>query len=265
VRAASWTWSDGARPSDAIIQKSCEWTRNLARWIGGTAERTRHHQRHGERSSCGSGQRRQNPRVSAARHDELAVVHDTTVPSVKINTHLPGYLNRHSLDPVLFTVASAHLLAMEAHEGQVVEQGGDYYLHRLVPLADAARPYGARAEMAAVLHRIIEHTRDHPDVTGRYDADRLRALEVPEEVVRAIEAVTRRPGETYLGGLIQRSAADRLGRLIALLDNKCDLDHTVDLARADPDRARILREGRYLPARRILLKAEAADLQRILA
>ncbi|MCW2702663.1 MAG: hypothetical protein JWQ37_658 [Blastococcus sp.] len=205
------------------------------------------------------------PAGSAARHDQLAVLHDTTVPSVKINTHVPGYLNRHSLDPVLFTVASAHLLAMEAHEGQVVEQGGDYYLHRLVPLADAARPYGARAEMAAVLHRIIEHTRDHPDVTGRYDADRLRALEVPEEVVRAIEAVTRRPGERYLGGLIQRSAADRLGRLIALLDNKCDLDQTVDLARADPDKARILREGRYLPARRILLKAEAADLQRILA
>ena len=44
---------------------------------------------------------------------------------------------------------------MEAHEGQVVEHGGDYYLHRLVPLAEAARPYGALAEMAAVLHRVV--------------------------------------------------------------------------------------------------------------
>jgi hypothetical protein len=166
---------------------------------------------------------------------------------------------------VLFTVASAHLLAMEAHEGQADEQGGDYYLHRLVPLADAARTYGPLAEMAAVLSRVLEDTRDHPDVTRRYDPDRLRALEVPEEVVRAIVAVTRRPGERYLGGLVQRSAADRLGRLIALLDNKRDLDLTVDLASADPDKARSLREGRYLPARRILLKAEAADLHRILA
>jgi hypothetical protein len=170
-----------------------------------------------------------------------------------------------SLGPVLFTVASAHLLAMEAHESQVDEDGGDYYLHVLVPVAEAARPYGALAEMAAVLHRVIEDTRDHPDVTRRYDVDRLRALEVPEEVVRAIDAVTRRPGERYLGGVIQRSASDRLGRLIALLNNKLDLDRTLDLATTDPERARRLREGRYLPARRILLKVEAADGPRILA
>ncbi len=166
---------------------------------------------------------------------------------------------------MLFTVASAHLLAMEAHESQVDEDGGDYYLHLLVPVAEAARPYGALAEMAAVLNRVIEDTRDHPDVTRRYDVDRLRALEVPEEVVRAIDAVTRRPGERYLGGVIQRSASDRLGRLIALLNNKLDLDRTLDLATTDPERARRLREGRYLPARRILLKVEAADGPRILA
>ena len=32
-----------------------------------------------------------------------------------------------------------------------------------------------------------------------------------------------------------------------------------ELARVDPDKARSLREGRYRPARRILLAAEAAD------
>jgi hypothetical protein len=166
---------------------------------------------------------------------------------------------------VLFTVASAHLLAMEAHVGQVDEDGGDFYLHVLVPVAEAAQPYGSLAEMAAVLHRVIEDTRDHPDVTRRYDADRLRTLEVPEEVVRAVDAVTVRPGERYLGGVIQRSASDRLGRLIALLTNKHELDRTLELAATDPDRARRLREGRYLPSRRILLKAEAADGPRILA
>src|SRR4051794_16519100 len=154
---------------------------------------------------------------------------------------------------------------MEAHEGQVDEHGRDYYLYRLVPLAEAAAPYGGLAEMAAVLHRVIEDTRDHPDVTRRYDVERLRALEVPEEVVRAIDAVTRRPGERYLGGVVQRSASDRLGRLIALLKNKHDLDRTLVLATTDPNRARSLREGHYLPARRILLKAEAADGPRILA
>ena len=87
----------------------------------------------------------------------------------------------------------------------------------------------------------------------------------PEEVVRAIDAVTRRPGERYLGGVIQRSASDRLGRLIALLTNRLELDRTLALATTDPDKARSLRAGRYLPARRILLKAEAADSPRILA
>jgi hypothetical protein len=154
---------------------------------------------------------------------------------------------------------------MEAHAGQVEAEEGDFYLHRLVPLAEAARPYGPLAEMTADLHRIVEDTRDHPDITRRYDLARLRALEVPEEVVQAIDAVTQRPGERFLGGVIQRSAADPLGRLIALLENKRYLDYTLVLARTDPDRARSLREGRYLPARRILLKAEVADAQRILA
>jgi hypothetical protein len=166
---------------------------------------------------------------------------------------------------VLFTVDSAHLLAMEAHDGQVDKHGRDYYLHHLLPIAEAARPYGNVAEMAAVLHAVVEDTRDHPDPTRRYDLDRLRARGVPEDVVRAIDVVTRRPGEPYLGGLIQRCAADRLGRLIKLLENKLDLRESQDLARTDPAKARSLREGRYLPARRMLLNAEAADAPRILA
>jgi hypothetical protein len=166
---------------------------------------------------------------------------------------------------VLFSVASAHLLAMEAHEGQVDERGRDYYLYELVPIADAARPYGKRAEMVAVLHHIVEDTRDHPDPARRYDLDRLRSLGVPEDVVRAIDAITPRPREPYLGGFIRRAAADRLGRLVELIENKRHLDESGHLARTDPDKARTLREGRYLPARRILLKAEAASGPRILA
>jgi hypothetical protein len=119
--------------------------------------------------------------------------------------------------------------------------------------------------MVAVLHHVIEDTRDHPDPARRYDLDRLRALDVPEDVVRAIDAVTRRPGEPYLGGLIQRAAADRLGRLIELIENRRHLDESEDLAKTDPNKARSLREGRFLPARRILLKAEAASEPRILA
>jgi (p)ppGpp synthase/HD superfamily hydrolase len=160
---------------------------------------------------------------------------------------------------VAFTVPDAHLLALAAHEGQVDKQGRDYYLAHLLPIAEALRPYGSHAEMAGALHDIVEDTRDHPDPARRYDLDRLRSLGVPEIVVEAIDAVTRRPGEPYISGLIYRSAAHPLGRLVKLADNKHNLDASADLARSDPEAARKLREGRYRPARRILLAAEAAD------
>src|SRR3954453_4239746 len=164
-----------------------------------------------------------------------------------------------SLGPVPFTVPDAHLLALEAHEGQVDEQGRDYYVAHLLPMAEALRPYGSHAEMAGALHHIVEDTRDHPDPARRYDLDRLRALGVPEIVVEAIDAVTRRPGEPYISGLIHRSAAHPLGRLVKLADNKQNLAASDELAKRDPEAARRLREGRYRPARRILLAAEAAD------
>ena len=141
------------------------------------------------------------------------------------------------------------------------EQGRDYYLAHLLPIAEALRPYGPNAEMAGVLHDIVEDTRDHADPARRYDLDRLRTLGVPEIVVEAIDAVTRRPGEPYISGLIYRSAAHPLGRLVKLADNKHNLAASDELARSNPDRARSLREGRYRPARRILLAAEAADLE----
>jgi (p)ppGpp synthase/HD superfamily hydrolase len=160
---------------------------------------------------------------------------------------------------VPFTVPDAHLLALEAHEGQVDPRGRDLYLAHLRPIAEALRRYGPHAEMAGVLHDIVEGTRDHPDPARRYDLDRLRALGVPEVVVEAVDAVTRRPGEPYISGLIHRAAAHPLGRLVKLADNKHDLAASAELAAIDAEKARRLREGRYRPARRILLAAEAVD------
>ena len=158
-----------------------------------------------------------------------------------------------------FTVPDAHLLALRAHEGQVDRQGRDHYLAHLRPIAEALRPYGPHAEMAGALHDIVEDTRDHPDPARRYDLDRLRLLGVPGIVVEAIDAVTRRPGEPYISGLIRRAAAHPLGRLVELAHNAHNLAGNAELAGTDPEKARRLREGRYRPARRILLAAEAAD------
>ncbi|MGY1846738.1 phosphohydrolase [Blastococcus sp. SYSU DS1021] len=158
-----------------------------------------------------------------------------------------------------FTLPDAHLLALEAHEGQVDEDGRDHYLAQLRPLAEALRPFGPEAEMAGVLKDVVAGTRSHPDPARRYDLDRLRALGVPGVVVEAIDAGTPRPGEPYLSGFVRRVAAHPLARLVKLVENKADLAATERLAGTDPDRARTLREGRYRPVRRMLLSAEAAD------
>ena len=153
----------------------------------------------------------------------------------------------------------AHLLALDAHDGQHDAHGRDHYLAHLRPVAEMLRPHGPAAEMAGVLRDIVEDTRDHPDPARRYDVGRLRSLGVPDEVVEAIDAVTRRPGEPYISGLIRRAAAHPLGRLVKLAENSHHLAATAALAETDPGKARSLREGHYRPARRILLAAEAAD------
>lgn len=158
-----------------------------------------------------------------------------------------------------FTVPDAHLLALQAHEGQVDEQGRDFYLARLLPVAAALRPYGPEPEMAGVLRRIVESTGACPDPARRYDVDRLHELGVPAVVVAAVDAVTRRPGEPYISGLVNRVAAHPLARLVQLVENKLDLAAISVLAEIDPEAARRVREGRLRPARRILLAAEATD------
>lgn len=158
-----------------------------------------------------------------------------------------------------FTVPDAHLLALQAHEGQVDEHGRDLYLARLLPVAELLRPHGTDAEMAGVLRLVVEGTRDSPDPDRRYGLDRLRALGVPADVVTAVDALTRRPGEPQISGLIKRCAAHPLARLVKLADNKHDLAAAAVLAATDPEAARRAREGRLRPARRILLAAEASD------
>jgi hypothetical protein len=158
-----------------------------------------------------------------------------------------------------FSVHDAHLLALQVHEGQVDQHGRDLYLAHLRPVAEALRPFGVEAEMAGALRDVLAGTRDDPDPARRLDPDRLRALGVPEPVVAAVDALTPRPGEPYISGLIRRCAAAPLGRLVKLAENRHDLEQVRALAAHDPAKARSLREGRYLPARRILLAAEAAD------
>ena len=130
-------------------------------------------------------------------------------------------------------------LARERHRGQVDKQDRDYYEAHLVPIARLLLPFGAAAATAGLLHDIVEDTGT--------TLDELRALGLPEPVVSAVDAVSRRDGEFY-EDLIGRACADPLGRLVKLADNWHNLTGLDDLATVDPEAADRLR-AKYLAAR----------------
>ncbi len=151
--------------------------------------------------------------------------------------------------PGAFTAvtAQAFTIAHNAHRGQRDKQGRDYLLWHLAPIASTLRPFGEHAEAAGWLHDVLEDTA----VTT---ADLVRAG-VPDVVIDAVLAVTRRGSETY-DDLIARSCAHPIGLLVKLADNWANLTGLADLARTDPDTAARLRE-KYTRARETLLAALA--------
>jgi hypothetical protein len=138
------------------------------------------------------------------------------------------------------TLEQASRLAEEAHAGQVDRTGRPYAEH-VFAVRDLLAGHGERAQMAGVLHDVLEDT---PLTAGD-----LRARGCPEEVVRAVEAVTRREGEPY-EELVRRAAADPLGRLVKLADNAHNSDGR-RLALLPAGQAERLR-AKYARARRIL-------------
>src|SRR5690625_1833207 len=99
------------------------------------------------------------------------------------------------------TVTEASRLAERAHAGQTDKAGRPYAEH-VFAVRDLLADRGEHAQIAGVLHDVLEDT----SVT----ADELRARGCPEPVIRAVEAVTRRPGEEY-DDCVRRAAADPLG------------------------------------------------------
>jgi (p)ppGpp synthase/HD superfamily hydrolase len=131
-------------------------------------------------------------------------------------------------------------LVKQAHAGQVDKQGRDYVEHHLRPIAESLRPFGRPAYLAGLLHDIVEDT--------AVDPEQLLGLGFPVPVVEAVRSVSRRAGESY-PELIDRAAADPLGRLVKLADNWHNLS-SVDAVPDADDRARL--RSRYQSAREVL-------------
>ncbi|WP_150246058.1 HD domain-containing protein [Nocardiopsis quinghaiensis] len=141
------------------------------------------------------------------------------------------------------TLEEASRLAGAVHAEQV-DRAGRPYAEHVFAVRDLLAGHGEHARMAGVLHDVLEDT--------PLTADDLRARGCPEEVVRAVESVTRRPGEPY-EDLVRRAAADPLGRLVKLADNAHNSDEG-RLAALPGELAGRLR-AKYARARRILEEA----------
>lgn len=136
-------------------------------------------------------------------------------------------------------------LARTAHADQTDRLGRGYVESHLRPVADKLADHGEAAVMAGWLHGIVEHEKS--------TVEDLRAKGVPEDVVSAVESVTRRDGKAD-DDMIERAAADPLGRLIALADIEVNLEANAELARRDPNTAWRLRQQYAWARARLLAK-----------
>jgi (p)ppGpp synthase/HD superfamily hydrolase len=139
-------------------------------------------------------------------------------------------------------LAAADRLAERAHAGQVDKAGAPYIGHPR-RVADRVRRHGGDVaqQAAALLHDVLE---DSP-VT----VDDLRAAGVPDAVVTAVVALTRRRDEAHEDA-VARAAADPVAALV----KRCDVEDNTDpdrLARLDAGtRARL--EAKYARALEVL-------------
>jgi (p)ppGpp synthase/HD superfamily hydrolase len=114
------------------------------------------------------------------------------------------------------TLERAIAIAAEAHAGQSDKGGAPYILHPLrVMMAVGPRNHG----IVAVLHDVLE---DCPDWTR----ERLEDEGFSPILVDALEALTRRKGETY-EDFIQRVKRNPIATRVKL----ADLDDNSDLRR----------------------------------
>lgn len=118
-------------------------------------------------------------------------------------------------------------IAKKAHAGQVDKAGIDYIQH---PLYVASQVKTEQEKAVALLHDVLEDS----DITAAY----LLAYGLPNEVVTAVQTLTKKKGQSYQDYL-EKVKSNNLARVVKL----ADLKHNSDLSRlksvSDTDRERV--------------------------
>lgn len=136
------------------------------------------------------------------------------------------------------TLERAIEIAAAAHAGQVDKAGQPYILH---PLRVMLRVASIDERMAAVLHDVVEDT--------SVSLDQLVAEGFPGEVIEAVRALTKLPGESRIDAA-RRAAVNPVARAVKLADNA----ENMDLSRiANPGEKDFARLKEYEAVRVLLL------------
>ena len=132
-------------------------------------------------------------------------------------------LNKNMLDKAIKIAAKAHI-------GQVDKGGNPYILHPLRVMMNFCGSENEAVKICAVLHDVAEDT----DIT----LDDLRAEGFSEDILSALDCLTKRDGESY-DKFISRLLTDE----IACKVKKGDLADNMDLTRiknpTEKDKARV--------------------------
>ena len=136
------------------------------------------------------------------------------------------------------TLERAIEIAVQAHRGQRDRSGQPYILH---PLRVMAQMESDAASIVAILHDVVEDN-------AQWSFERLRAEGYDEQILAALDAVTRRKGEPY-ADFVARSEQNPLAVAVKL----GDLRDNMDIRRLDAlGPAAVERLERYLAAYRRL-------------
>jgi len=103
-------------------------------------------------------------------------------------------------------------IAAQAHAGQKDKFGGSYILH---PLRLMMKMNTEEEMIISVLHDVVEDS--------DWNIDTLRSEGFPENVLNALDHLTRREDETY-EEFIQRAKKNTLARKIKLADLEDNMD-----------------------------------------
>lgn len=168
--------------------------------------------------------------------DRLAAAHPESSRLPADATTVPGTA----------TLGRAIALAAMAHQGQETKLGEPFILH---PLRVMLRVGGEAERQVAALHDVVENT--------GWTLERLRAEGFDERVVEAVDALSRRQGESY-EDFVRRTVATPLAVPVKHADLLDNLAMTRRLPSSGKNRKRI---ARYRAALEVVAAAQGGFAQ----